>query len=189
MALCLWWHGVAMAESEILVPDGTGSPDQWVASDAGSKVTAVTDGTDGLYIIETTDEENQMYTMSDATGIDGADTIDSVRILCRAQDNGSGNNKLQMVLFTDASNFCLGADRALGTSFAEFNDAFQSGAPSGSDACAGAWTLAKLNAIQIRVDATAIGGSRELDVSDIDLIVFYTPAGAGGNLTHRRRSL
>lgn len=165
------------ADTETIVPDATGTPDDWANFGGADKVTSVTDADDATYIVEVTDEDNQMFTLGNTT-FDAGVTVDSFQVVWKHQDNGSGSNKVQLVAFTDASNFCLGTNVNLGTSVGTTTDTFL-GAPDGANSCGGTLTKAVMDALQIRCDATAIGNSREVRVIKIDVIVYFTAAGAG----------
>ena len=169
----------AWADQETIVPDAVATPDDWANFGGANKVASVTDTDDGTYIVEVTNGDDQMFTLSNTT-FDAGVTVDSFRVIYRCEDNGSGNNKVQLVAFTDASNYCLGANSACAVKPSENIDSHL-GAPNGVDGCEGALTKAVMDNLQIRVDATAIGNSREIRIIKIEVIVFFTPAGGGGD--------
>ena len=178
----------AWADTETIIPDGVVTPDDWANFGGANKVTSVTDTDDGTYIVEVTDEDNQMFTLSNTT-FDVGVTVDSFRVISTCQDNGSGANKVQLVAFTDASNYCLGANQNCGTNPTTTIDSHL-GAPNGANSCGGVLTKSVMDNLQIRVDATAIGNSREVRILKIEVIVFFTPAGGGEpDVSHRRRRL
>lgn len=166
------------ADQETLVPDGLDTPDQWVAS-SGGKVVAVTDGVDGVYILETVNGEDQMFTLSNTT-FSASATVDSFRIHWRGQDEGSGNNRIQLSAFTDIDNNCKGSNQAVTTSWVDYDVPFI-GAPDVDQDCIGvALTKSIMDALKIRVDCSALGAGREVRVTEIEVFVFYTPAAGGG---------
>ena len=180
--------GSAWADQETIVPDAVGTPDDWANFGGANKVTSVTDADEATYIVEVTDEDNQMFTLGNTT-FDAGVTVDSFRVVSTCQDNGSGSNKVQLVAFTDASNYCLGANNNCATSPTTNTDSFL-GAPNGANSCGGVLTKSVMDNLQIRVDATAIGNSREVRILKIEVIVFFTPAGGGEpDVSHRRRRL
>ena len=181
MAPTIW------AATETIVPDATGTPDDWANFGGANKVTSVTDANDATYIVEVTDEDNQMFPLGNTT-FDAGVTVDSFQIVWKHQDNGSGSNKVQLVAFTDASNYCLGANVNLGTGVGTTTDTFL-GAPDGANSCGGTLTKAVMDALQIRCDATAIGNSREVRVIKIDVIVYYTEANGEHETARRSRIL
>lgn len=167
----------ALADSETLVPDGEGSPNQWAAS-SGGKVTAVTDGVDGVYILETVDEEDQVFSLSNTT-FDAGATIDSIVIVWRGEDDGAGNNRVQAKLVDGSGNVeCDGANQALTTSWVTYTEAGVTATPTGTG-CDGALTKTLIDAMLVRVDCTSIGAGRENRVTDIDVVIYYTPASEG----------
>lgn len=174
------------ADTDVLIPDGLGSPDAWAFNTTG-KVADVTDGVDGQYIFEVTDEDDQVFTLSNTT-FDGSATINSIQIVWRGQDNGSGNNRVQFKLVDASANIaCAGVNQALTTSWVTYNETAVTFTPTGTG-CDGALTKALIDGMLIRVDCTSIGGSRENRVTDIDVIIDYTPAGEA-SAGRRRRML
>ena len=178
----------AWADQETIIPDAVGTPDDWANFGGANKVTSVTDTDDGTYIVEVTSGDDQMFTLSNTT-FDVGVTVDSFRVISICQDNGSGANKVQLVAFTDDSNYCLGANQNCGTNPTTTIDSHL-GAPNGVNSCGGVLTKSVMDNLQIRVDATAIGNSREVRIIKIEVIVFFTPAGGGEpDVSHRRRRL
>lgn len=180
LALSVMCFSFGFADQETLVPDATDSPDQWVAS-SGDKVVAVTDGVDGVYILETASGEDQMFTLTNTT-FSASATVDSFRIRWRGQDEGSGNNRIQVIAFTDTDLNCKGSNQSVTTSWVDYDAPFI-GAPDADQDCIGvALTKSIMDALRVRVDCSALGSGREVRVTDIDVIVFYTPdAGGGGS--------
>lgn len=175
LALSVMCFSFGLADQETLVPDGLDTPDQWVAS-SGGKVVAVTDGVDGVYILETVNGEDQMFTLSNTT-FSASATVDSFRIRWRGQDEGSGNNRIQLVAFTDATNNCKGSNQSVTTSWVDYDIPFI-GAPDDDQDCLGvSLTKSIMDALKIRVDCSALGAGREVRVTEIEVFVFYTPAG------------
>ncbi len=163
------------ADTDVLVPDGLGSPDQWAFNTTG-KVADVTDGVDAQYILEDTDEQDQVFTLSNTT-FDAGDTIDSIVIVQRGQDNGSGNNRVQMKLVDGSGNVaCEGANQALTTSWVTYTSVGVTATPTATG-CDGALTKTLIDAMQVRVDCTTIGASRENRVTLIEVVIHFTVAG------------
>lgn len=161
------------ADTDVLVPDGLGSPDQWAFNNV-SKVADVTDGVDANFILETVDEEDQVFSLSNTT-FDAGDTIDSIVIVWRAQDNGSGNNRAQMKLTDGSGNVaCEGANQALTTSFVTYTEDGVTATPTATG-CDGALTKTLIDAMLVRVDCTSV--ANQLDVTDIDVVIHFTVAG------------
>jgi hypothetical protein len=174
----------AFSAQEILLPDASTS-DVWNASPAGTKVDRVIDDDDGEFISSgSSDPVVHRFSVGNST-FDASATVDSVRVLWRGRDNGSGNNRAFVSIWTDASNYCDGTAEALTTSFAEYNAPFTA-APSGADACAGTLTKAIIDGLEIVVTADPLGNSREAQVSDIDLYVFYTEASSFQSARRRK---
>lgn len=171
---------MAWGDSETIEPEAVGSPDEWDNSGGANKTASVTDDVDGNYILEVTDEQMQRFRNSDPSGIDPEDDIDSVKTFWRAQDNGSGNNRVQIHQYVGA-NSNDGANIALTASWADYEDNFAL-APDG-----GAWTLSDVNDMFIEAHCTAIGGLRQVQVTKIYHIVYYTPAPEGGDVSYVRR--
>ncbi len=163
-----------LADQETLIPDGLGSPDTWAFNTTG-KVADVTDGVDGQYIFEVTDEDDQRFTLSNTTLPSDA-TIDSFRVQWRAQDNGSGNNRVQVKVFS-GSNSCDGINQALTTSFVNYQVPLLFTATG--TGCDGSLTKTILDAMEVEFDCTSIGASRENRVTEVEVFVFFTPLATG----------
>ncbi len=164
-------------DTETLVPDGLGSPDAWAFNTTG-KVADVTDGVDGQYIFEVTDEDDQVFSLTNTT-FDAGATINSIQIVWRGEDNGSGNNRVQFKLVSSGGDIaCEGANQALTTSWVTYNETPVTATPTGTG-CDGALTKALIDGMLIRVDCTSIGASRENRVTDIDVIIDFTPPSEG----------
>ena len=164
---------------ETIEPEAVDAIDQWANVGGADKTTSVTDDVDGNYIVETTDEQKQQFRCSNVGDIGAGDTIDSVKTFWRAQDNGSGNNRVQMHQNVGV-NSNSGANQALTTSWADYEENFAL-APSG-----GAWDIAAVDSIVAEAHCTAIGGLRQVQVTKIYIIVYYTEAAAGGTSYVRR---
>lgn len=161
------WPGI-----ETIVPDATDSPDDWASSNVDTKVDNVTDGVDGEYILEDTDEGIQMFTLSNTT-FDAGVTVDSFHVVWRGQDNGGGTNLVRMEPYTDASNYCYGANVGLGVSWTDYTDKF-TGSPDGIASCGGTLTKSVMDNLKIKVHCTELFADREVRVTDIDVIIYYT---------------
>jgi hypothetical protein len=157
--------------TEILECDATGSPDQWTNQGGANKVVSVSDGVDANYVFESVDEERQRFTLANSTDINESDTINTVSTMWRAQDTGSGNNRVHAHQFVGAESNDSG-EISLDTSWTDYQNDFDL-APDATS-----WTLTDLNNLQLEVHCSAIGASREVQVTRLYVSIDYTPVSA-----------
>jgi hypothetical protein len=150
----------ALAEYEDIEPQAVGSPDQWQTFGGTNKVMLVTDIDDFTYIYEDSAGHIEDFTLTDPGGIGGDDSIDSVNVIWRAQDNGGGTNEGRVNLRLSGS----------------------TARPGGSG-----WTIDDVNGLEVQTECTAIAKSREIRCSKIYVRVYYTAPPA--NLSSRRRKI
>lgn len=127
----------------------------------------VTDASDVTYIYEDTAGHIQDFALTDPTGIDAEDSIDSVNVVWRGQDTGAGTNQARVNLYL-TGNTSNGSTTALTTSWTEYTDSF-SDKPGGSG-----WTIDDINGLEVQTECVSIAKNREVRCSKIYVRVYYT---------------
>jgi hypothetical protein len=170
----------AFAGTKDIKPATAGSPDQWQLSGGASKVQAVTDANDNTFIYEDTDGQIQDFTLTDPTGINESDTIDSVNVIWRAQDNGNGTNEARVNLYL-SGNTGNGPTVGLATSWADYEHSFAD-KPGGSG-----WTIGDVNGLEVQTECVAVAKNRTVACASLFVTVYYTPAAV--NVSPRRKKI
>lgn len=155
---------------ENIKPESIGDTDTWDSTGSGStKTIRITDKIPANYIFTPTDENIDRYELTDLANALSDDTIDSIVITVTAQDNGSGNNRMLfgVRIGTDQT---VTDNLALTTSWVEYSLSVTT--PPGSR---GTWDDFEIDSLVGVVQCKAIGGSKEVRVTEFTVLVFYTP--------------
>ena len=168
------------ADTEDIECDGTTPPNDWFNQGGLDKCDNVSDEVDNNFIYANVDETKQRLTMANPTVVTGDDTIDSVKIMWRGIDDGTGPNNAQMHQYVDA-NSNDGADVSLTTSWVDYEDNFAL-APDGSS-----WDMTDLNDLQLEAHCTSLGGGHLVGVTRLYARIYYTVGGDGDDISYTRR--
>lgn len=170
----------AFAEYEDIEPETVGSPDQWQTFGGPNKIILVTDTDDFTYIYEDSAGHVQVFALTDPSGISGNDTIDSVNVIWRAQDNGNGTNEGRVILYL-SGNTETGPAVGLTASWINYDHSFPD-RPGGSG-----WAVDDVNDLEIQTECVSVAKSRQVRCSRIYVRIYFTPAPA--NVSSRRKTI
>ncbi|OLE52111.1 MAG: hypothetical protein AUG51_19330 [Acidobacteria bacterium 13_1_20CM_3_53_8] len=147
------------------------TPDSWTLGAGASKVVAVNtpDDDDTSYINSgATSGTTEQFNVTDSSAIGASATINFVRIVARTKKGGS-QTSTYVVSVVLSGNATDGASQTSGnSSYSTTQDDFATRPSVG-----GAWTLADVNALQIKIRNTQ---ARDLRCTSFYVIVDYTPA-------------
>lgn len=163
------------AATEILRPNGVGTYQQWDLFDT-THWGATSDQTDTTYIYTNVDEEDDYEVMADPTFGD-SDTINWVQINFTAYASGSGGpEKIFNTYRVSSADY---EDTKHSITRNSWND--YTGTQHTTHDGVNPWTKALITSMEAGVSVDAVGGTEELRVSEIWVVVDYTAG--GGTLT------
>jgi hypothetical protein len=149
---------------EVMPATDVGSSNNWSAIGTSNKVVAVAvnDGTTTYIQSSATVPTVQQFQLTDPKYIQPGDPISSVTLRSTARRSGSGSTSFRTAVVLGAT-ASYGASQGIGTSFADYEDAF------GSRPGGGAWTLTDVQNVQMRIENT----SRSVDCTKFDAYVTF----------------
>ncbi len=160
----------AFATFEIIDPVSIGASDTFDSTSGGTKPTILTDQDEATYIFRSNSTGTDIYNIGDLTATD-IETIDSVIIHYKAQDNGAGNNRVRI----DArikDDITQGSAISLTTSWVDYSESFTT--PPGSR---GTWDDFEVDSLLVQIVCTAINSAREVRVAECSVVVWYSSNG------------
>ena len=157
---------------ENINPDATSNPNQWFNIGGANKVASVTDAIDANYIIESTLNEIQRFTLVNPAGIGPADKINSVKTFFRAQETDATeklNLKIRSSQVIGINKNTDAADTNLSRRWVNYNGDTFIEKPGG-----GGWDLAALNSLEIEIKCTAVESFQSVKVTRFYAVIDYT---------------
>jgi len=179
----------AFCGTETIVPNDTVTTENnWLAN-SGDKLTAVTDGNDGVYIYSASAGETQRFVLANTSSIPGTATIDSFIVISRGEKTtGAGTTRYRHRIRMDGNNnYCDGLNQNMTESWANYPEKFTA-TPTAAGTCAGSLTIARMDSLNIQLNSLLVPIGHEARVTDLDVTIYYTESG-GAIKKHRRRLL
>lgn len=134
-----------------------------------SKVADVQDGSDASSICSNTAGEIERFVLNNPTVITGSDTINHCTLRARARTSAtSGQSRIKLRERDDNSAFQDSNNIMLSTSYVDYSWQFNV-APDG-----GAWTLAKLNTLQMQIINVSVPMRTILQCAEFYVDIDYT---------------
>jgi hypothetical protein len=180
-----------LAGTETIIPQDTvGLPNNaWSTNSLGGKVVSVTDGDDDFYIYA---EANlfQGFTLTDETTIPGDATIDSFVVVFRAQKTSASLTRIRVRVRMDGTTtFCDGSNTILTTSWVDYRSKFTATPTEGTGTCGETITKARIDSLYIVMVGVTTPIGEQSQVTDIDVIVYFTEVAGESQPTRRRKLL